>query len=291
MEAYQKINFEDSPSTTTPLSAANLDHMEDGIAAVNEAVTGLEGGKLDDADGSVKENNIADESITVEKVADDLAAVINAKEVKSNKKTTLTGNESSNDFYPTTKAVADALEVVQAEIDSVKVDTPITHLFSISASLKNGATSTDGIVTIPSGQTGNQTYLGIRTFEMSSIKGLTLKFSVPFEVSDSILSNMHPAVLTNGTGVTTKSITFSNNVVNAVIDVSSDTTTEFVFVVLKLVNTTALSNDATIALGDYVVIKPSTVEESVHTIIEENLSENSDLSALEIINPQVAQTI
>lgn len=65
--------------------------------------------KLDDADGSVKENNIADESITVEKVANDLAAVINAKEVKSNKKTTLTGNESSNDFYPTTKAVADAL--------------------------------------------------------------------------------------------------------------------------------------------------------------------------------------
>ena len=65
--------------------------------------------KLDNADGSVKENNIADESITVEKVADDLAAVINAKEEKSNKKTTLTGNESSNDYYPTTKAVADAL--------------------------------------------------------------------------------------------------------------------------------------------------------------------------------------
>ena len=53
--------------------------------------------------------SVADESITVEKVADDLAAVINAKEAKSNKKTTLTGNESSNDFYPTTKAVADAL--------------------------------------------------------------------------------------------------------------------------------------------------------------------------------------
>lgn len=34
---------------------------------------------------------------------------LNAKEEKSNKKTTLTGNESSNDYYPTTKAVADAL--------------------------------------------------------------------------------------------------------------------------------------------------------------------------------------
>lgn len=34
---------------------------------------------------------------------------IAGKEDVSNKKTTLTGNESSNDFYPTTKAVADAL--------------------------------------------------------------------------------------------------------------------------------------------------------------------------------------
>ena len=35
--------------------------------------------KLDDSDGSVKTANLADKSITVEKVADDLAAVINAK--------------------------------------------------------------------------------------------------------------------------------------------------------------------------------------------------------------------
>ena len=76
--------------------------------------------KLSAAPGAVDTENLADESITVEKVADDLAAVINAKEAKSNKKTTLTGNESSNDFYPTTKAVADALEVVQAEIDTVE---------------------------------------------------------------------------------------------------------------------------------------------------------------------------
>ena len=74
--------------------------------------------KLDDADGSVKENNIADESITVEKVANDLAAVINAKEEKSNKKATLTGNESSNDFYPTTKAVADALNTEVGDLKS-----------------------------------------------------------------------------------------------------------------------------------------------------------------------------
>ncbi|MEE3475201.1 MAG: hypothetical protein VZQ79_07660, partial [Ruminococcus sp.] len=87
----------------------------DSKGIVDRAIELLEGyeddlaSKLSAAPGAVDTENLADESITVEKVADDLAAVINAKEVKSNKKTTLTGNESSNDFYPTTKAVADAL--------------------------------------------------------------------------------------------------------------------------------------------------------------------------------------
>ena len=120
MEAYQKINFEDSPSSTTPLSAANLNHMDDGIAAVNEAVTGLEGGKLDDADGSVKTANLDGEAVTEEKLAAALQTVINGKEVKDNKKTTLTGNETSNEYYPTTKAVADAL--------NTKVSTALTSL-------------------------------------------------------------------------------------------------------------------------------------------------------------------
>ena len=166
MEAYQKINFEDSPSTTTPLSAANLDHMEDGIAAVNEAVTGLEGGKLDDADGSVKENNIANESITVEKVADDLAEVINAKEVKSNKKTTLTGNESSNDYYPTTKAVADALSTKAPLSTAYTFDSTTTNVVYNTANPKTiylNATvdGEDGIV-ITAKDNGFQYFLGRR---------------------------------------------------------------------------------------------------------------------------------
>ena len=42
---------------------------------------------------------------------------ITGKEDVSNKKTTLTGNESSNDFYPTTKAVADALNTKVSRLD------------------------------------------------------------------------------------------------------------------------------------------------------------------------------
>ena len=45
---------------------------------------------------------------------------LSEKENSSNKKTTLTGNENSNDYYPTTKAVADALEVVQEEVGDLK---------------------------------------------------------------------------------------------------------------------------------------------------------------------------
>ena len=83
--------------------------------------------KLSAAPGAVDTENLADESITVEKVADDLAAVINAKEVKSNKKTTLTGNESSNDFYPTTKAVADALNT-KADSSALTAKADVTYV-------------------------------------------------------------------------------------------------------------------------------------------------------------------
>ena len=154
MEAYQKINFEDSPSSTTPLNAANLNHMDDGIAAATDGVTALESSKLSAAPGAVDTENLADESITVEKVADDLAAVINAKEVKSNKKTTLTGNESSNDFYPTTKAVADALssyseiatEIVAARGDYDNLAQALSHLMGfLSSEIVNNATDTGKI--------------------------------------------------------------------------------------------------------------------------------------------------
>ncbi len=102
--------------------------MEDGIAAATDGVTALESSKLSAAAGAVGTENLADESITVGKVASDLAAVINAKEIKSNKKTTLTGNESSNDFYPTTKAVADALSTKAPLSTAYTFDTTTTNV-------------------------------------------------------------------------------------------------------------------------------------------------------------------
>ena len=50
------------------------------------------------------------------------------KEDASNKKTTLTGNESSNDFYPTTKAVADALSTKAPASTAYTFDSTTTNV-------------------------------------------------------------------------------------------------------------------------------------------------------------------
>ena len=39
---YQRINFEDAPSTATPLSAANLNRMDNAIAALCDYLATLE---------------------------------------------------------------------------------------------------------------------------------------------------------------------------------------------------------------------------------------------------------
>ena len=122
--------------------------------------------KLSAAPGAVDTENLADKSVTVEKVADDLAAVINAKEVKSNKKTTLTGNESSNDYYPTTKAVADALSTKAPASTAYTFDTTTTNVVYNANNPKTiylNATvdGEDGIV-ITAKDNGFQYFLGRR---------------------------------------------------------------------------------------------------------------------------------
>ena len=42
MDTYKKINWENSSSTATPLSAENLNHMDDGIEAATTAITKIE---------------------------------------------------------------------------------------------------------------------------------------------------------------------------------------------------------------------------------------------------------
>lgn len=42
IQAYNPTNWEDSPSSETPISAANLNNMESGISSANAALRALE---------------------------------------------------------------------------------------------------------------------------------------------------------------------------------------------------------------------------------------------------------
>ena len=91
---------------------------------------------------------------------------LNAKEEKSNKKTTLTGNESSNDYYPTTKAVAEALSTKAPASTAYTFDTTTTNVVYNTANPKTiylNATvdGEDGIV-ITAKDNGFQYFLGRR---------------------------------------------------------------------------------------------------------------------------------
>lgn len=51
--AYEPITWQDAPSTATPLSAENLNHMEEGISSAHGALASTVIGVLHGADASV----------------------------------------------------------------------------------------------------------------------------------------------------------------------------------------------------------------------------------------------
>ena len=124
---WELVNNENTGNKKNSITASNKTSTTL-YPSIKAVVDYLVANYLGSGDSTVKTENLDDESITVEKVADDLAAVIDAKEVKSNKKTTLTGNESSNDFYPTTKAVADALSTKAPASTTYTFDTTTTNV-------------------------------------------------------------------------------------------------------------------------------------------------------------------
>ena len=61
---YSKTYWQDSPSTATPLSAANLNKIENGIEAAANAVTALETGKMDANDATVYHVDTTTQNLT-----------------------------------------------------------------------------------------------------------------------------------------------------------------------------------------------------------------------------------
>ena len=61
---YSKTYWQDSPSTATPLSAANLNKIENGIEAAANAVTALETGKMNVNDATVYHVDTTTQTLT-----------------------------------------------------------------------------------------------------------------------------------------------------------------------------------------------------------------------------------
>lgn len=141
---------------------------------------------------------------------------------------------------------------IQSDVNGVKTTTDLTSLFSKVSDLKNGATISDDIVTIPSGSTGDQTYFGIRTFTMASVKGKTLLVDIDYAFTGSDISDkLFVIIRSNGTGITEVSKSYSNGKLKATVEIPSDTTTTYVVVALKIENTAALASNTTIAITNY----------------------------------------
>ena len=133
MNKYTRMNWENTPSTATPLTADNLNHMDDGIERATDGAIALEteittarggqnslGARLNGIDSSV--SNKADKS-TVSQLsarlqsaeqnlhskanATDVANVLKAKEDNSNKVISKTDITDSSTNYPSIKYLND----------------------------------------------------------------------------------------------------------------------------------------------------------------------------------------
>lgn len=133
LNKYTRMNWENTPSTATPLTADNLNHMDEGIEQVTDGAITLETeitaarGEYDNlnqrldtfipndepgqvetynlADGAVTTPIIADGAVTLSKLSLELLALINSINNKADKATTLEGYGIRNAFTKTEVAL------------------------------------------------------------------------------------------------------------------------------------------------------------------------------------------
>lgn len=130
--SYTPVNWEDSPSSSTPITAENLNIMDKGIADVDKRTTEIETElpkKIKDENSVIGTNHILDGAITQNKIAEDLLklilsgggssggityeqvkTLIESKEDISNKITTFDSLLTDKEKYPTAIAVINYLK-------------------------------------------------------------------------------------------------------------------------------------------------------------------------------------
>ncbi len=110
MNDYKRINWENSPSTATPLTAENLNHMDDGIEAATQGVTALE------KDVTSLEQLVASLSVGSGGTG---TVPPNVYELLSNKVKTFDKKFSDSEKYPTALAVIKYLTDYYYDYDEI----------------------------------------------------------------------------------------------------------------------------------------------------------------------------
>lgn len=133
MNKYTRMNWENTPSTATPLTADNLNHMDEGIERATDGAIALEteittarggqnslGARLDGIDSSVSTKadqstvsqlsarmQTAEKALTGKANATDVANALKSKEDNSNKVSSKTDITDSSANYPSVKYLND----------------------------------------------------------------------------------------------------------------------------------------------------------------------------------------
>lgn len=133
MNKYTRINWENTPSTATPLTADNLNHMDEGIERATDGAIALEteittarggsnslGARLNGIDSSVSDKadkstvsqlsarmQTAEKALTGKANATDVANALKSKEDNSNKVSSKTDITDSGTNYPSIKYLND----------------------------------------------------------------------------------------------------------------------------------------------------------------------------------------
>lgn len=133
MNKYTRMNWENTPSTATPLTADNLNHMDEGIERATDGAIALEseiatargssnslGARLDTADANLAKKanksdidsinsrlQTAEKALTGKANATDVANALKSKEDNLNKVSSKTGITDSSINYPSIKYLDD----------------------------------------------------------------------------------------------------------------------------------------------------------------------------------------
>ena len=133
MNKYTRMNWENTPSTATPLTADNLNHMDEGIEQATDGAIALEteiatargsqsslGARLDTADANLTKKanksdidsinsrlQTAEKALTGKANATDVANALKSKEDNLNKVSSKTGITDSSTNYPSIKYLDD----------------------------------------------------------------------------------------------------------------------------------------------------------------------------------------